>query len=63
MDKLVTEEICQVPVDILLDKFKGEYKFRFISPAKKGTYRIFFTLKTSELGSWSTGKVSGLKVD
>ena len=62
-EKLVKEEICPIPVDILLDKYNGEYKFRFISPAEKGTYRIFFALKTSDLGTWSTGKVSGIKVD
>jgi len=61
--KLIKEEICQVPVDILLRNWGGEYKFRFISPDKRGSYRIFFTLMTSELGSWSTGKVIGLKVD
>lgn len=56
-DNLISEQVCLMPVDLLLKKNKGEYSFRFISPAEKGFYKIIVTLKTSALGTWSTQKV------
>ena len=61
-DILLNEQVCLMPVDLLLKKNNGEYSFRFISPAEKGRYKIIIALKTSTLGTWSTRKVIGLTV-
>jgi len=61
-DILIKEVICPLPVDILLKKYSGEYSFKFISPASRGTFKIILALKTSVLGTWSTGKEIRLKV-
>jgi hypothetical protein len=61
-DSLIKEEVCPLPIDILLEKYKGQYCFRFVSPAARGTFKIIFALKTSVLGTWSTRKVIALDV-
>ena len=61
-NRMLTEKVCSFPVDILLNAYNGMYSFRFASPSEIGSYKILVTLKTSELGKWSTGKVVGLTV-
>jgi hypothetical protein len=61
-DSLLKEQACLIPLDILLNIYDGVYIFRFVSPAERGTYKIKVALKTSELGTWSTGKIIGLTV-
>jgi hypothetical protein len=62
-DTLIKEEVCPIPVDILLSEYGGQYSFRFVSPAERGAFKIITSLKTSVLGTWSTGKVIGLTVN
>jgi len=61
-NKMIREQVCSFPIDILLKTYNGSYIFRFVSPPGRGLYKISVTLKTSELGIWSTGKVVGLTV-
>jgi hypothetical protein len=61
-DILLKEQVCLMPIDILLNTYNGVYIFRFVSPAERGTYNIKITLKTSLLGTWRTGKVIVLNV-
>jgi hypothetical protein len=61
-NKVLKEQVCSIPVDILLNTYNGAYTFRFISPSERGSYKIFITLKTSKLGFWSTEKVIELTV-
>jgi hypothetical protein len=61
-NSLIHEEICPIPLDILLEEHSGQYNFRFVSPAERGAYKIIIALKTSELGTWSTRKIIGLTV-
>jgi hypothetical protein len=61
-DKLMIEEDCLLPVDLLLKNNKGEYNFQFIAPAEIGKYQVVVSLKTSELGTWSTKKTVNLTV-
>lgn len=60
---MLTEKICSFPVDILLNTYNGMYTFRFVSPSERGSYKISVSLKTSDLGIWSTGRVVGLTVN
>lgn len=62
-DSLIKEEVCPIPVDILLEEYSGQYSFRFTSPAERGTFKIIISLRTSALGTWSTRKVIGLTVN
>ena len=61
-DKLLIEEACMLPVDLILKKNKGEYNFQFKAPAESGKYQILISLKTSKLGTWSTKKTVNLTV-
>jgi hypothetical protein len=61
-DSLIKEVVCPLPVDILLEKYGGQYSFRFVSPAEKGTFKIILALKTSVLGTWSTRRLIRLNV-
>jgi hypothetical protein len=61
-DCLVNEEVCILPIDLLLKRNKGEYSFKFKAPSDKGRYNIIVSLKTSELGTWSTKKTISLIV-
>jgi hypothetical protein len=62
-DTLIRADVCPIPVDILLEEYSGQYSFRFVSPAERGTIKIVIALKTSALGTWSTRKVIGLAVN
>jgi hypothetical protein len=55
-DKLLIEEVCMLPVDLILKNSKGEYNFQFKAPEENGRYQILISLKTSKLGTWSTKK-------
>ena len=61
-DKLLSEEVCLLPVDHLLERNMGEYNFQFKAPAEIGKYQVVFSLKTSKLGTWSTKKTVNLTV-
>jgi hypothetical protein len=61
-DKLLTEKICSLPVDLLFKEHSGEYDFPFVAPSENGNYRILISLKTSSLGTWSTKKTVNLTV-
>jgi hypothetical protein len=61
-NSMINEQVCSFPVDVLLNTYNGMYTFRFVSPAERGSYKISISLKTSELGTWSTLKVVGLTV-
>jgi hypothetical protein len=61
-DSLLFDQVCQIPVNQLLEKNKGEYSFSFYSPGRKGRFKIIIALETSALGTWSTQKVIGLTV-
>jgi hypothetical protein len=61
-DKLIKEEVCALPLDLIMSKYNGEYDFQFLSPAKRGNYQILISLKTSLLGLWSTKKSINLIV-
>jgi hypothetical protein len=61
-DNLLSEEVCILPIDLLLKRDKGEYSFKFKAPSEKGRYKIIVSLKTSELGTWSTKKTVSLIV-
>jgi hypothetical protein len=62
-DSLLKEQVCLIPLDVLLNIYKGAYIFRFVSPEECGTYKIKIALRTSILGTWSTVKEIGLKVN
>jgi hypothetical protein len=62
-DILIRQEVCPIPVDLLLEEYGGQYSFKFVSPAERGTFNIIIALKTSALGTWSTRKVIGLTVN
>lgn len=62
-DRLLNEQVCPISVDALLKSYKGEYIFRFVAPPERGLYKILIALKTSTLGTWSTGKVIRLTVN
>ena len=59
---LVKEEVCPLPIDILLKGDKGEYDFRIIAPSQRGNYKIVISLNTTGLGVWSTKKTINLTV-
>jgi hypothetical protein len=61
-DKILMEEACLLPVDLILKKNMGEFNFNFKAPAEKGKYQILISLKTSNLGTWSTKKTVNLTV-
>jgi len=61
-DSLIKKEVCPVPVDILLEKYRGQYSLTFFPQAERGTFKMIIALKTSVLGTWSTWKVIGLTV-
>ena len=61
-DKLMIEEVCMLPVDLILEKNNGEYDFQFRAPAETGRYQILFSLKTSKLGTWSTKRTVILNI-
>jgi hypothetical protein len=61
-DNLLIEEVCKLPIDLLLKRNRGEYNFQFNAPSIKGRYRIIASLKTTELGTWSTIKTIYLTV-
>jgi hypothetical protein len=61
-DSLIKEEVCPVPIDILLEEHGGQYCFRIVSPAARGTLKINLALRTSILGTWSTSKAIKLNV-
>lgn len=61
-NKKLIEDVCLLPVDLLLKKHKGEYNFQFKAPAENGKYQILISLKTSKLGTWSTKKAINLTV-
>jgi len=59
---LVKEEVCSLPIDILLKRDKGEYDFKIAAPSQRGRYKIVISLKTTKLGDWSTKKTINLTV-
>jgi hypothetical protein len=59
---LVKEEVCSLPVDILLKRDKGEYDCSIIAPSQRGKYKIVVSLNTTKLGEWSTRKTISLTV-
>lgn len=61
-DKLLSTEICPLPIDILLKRNKGEYNFRLNGPAQNGRYKVLVSLNTSEIGTWSTKQTIRLTV-
>jgi hypothetical protein len=61
-DNLLIEEVCKLPIDLLLKRNRGECNFQFNAPSVKGRYRIIASLKTTELGTWSTIKTIYLTV-
>jgi len=61
-DVLVKEEVCLLPIDILLKRDKGEYDFSLITPLQRGNYKIVISLNTTKLGEWSTKKTINLTV-
>ena len=61
-DNLLNKEYCSLPIDLLLQRYNGEYNFQFIAPARSGNYKIVISLNTSELGMWSTKKTIKLTV-
>jgi hypothetical protein len=61
-DNLLSEQVCMLPVDLLLIKNKGKFNFQFKAPSEKGRYHVVVSLKTSGLGAWSTKKTVKLIV-
>ena len=61
-DNLLTEKICEVPIDVIFKNRNGECNFQFEAPAEKGEYQISIYLKTSGLGIWNTKKTISLTV-
>ena len=61
-DNLLTEKICEVPIDVIFKNKNGECNFQFEAPAEKGEYQISIYLKTSGLGIWNTKKTISLTV-
>lgn len=62
-DNLLIEEVCMLPVDLILKKNNGEYNFQFEAPSEKGKYQILISLVTSKLGTWNTKKTVNLTVN
>jgi hypothetical protein len=61
-ERLIKEQVCLAPVDILLSYNNGEHTFKFIAPAEKGKYSIVFFLKTSDLGAWASKETVRISV-
>lgn len=59
---LLSEVICDLPVNQILEKNNGKHKFALKAPSGSGKYRIVISLNTSELGTWSTRKTLNLTV-
>jgi hypothetical protein len=62
-DGLLYQQMCSLPVDLILKNNEAECEFTFTSPVKKGHYKILLELKTSALGTWSNRGVSRLTVN
>lgn len=62
-DSLLSEQICSLPVNLLLKNNNGKYSFRISSPGEKGRYKILIALQTTTLGTWSTKKVIDLIIN
>jgi hypothetical protein len=61
-DILMNDEVCILPIDLLLKNNSGEYNFQFDTPAQKGRFKILISLNTSKIGIWSTKKTINLTV-
>jgi hypothetical protein len=59
---LVKEEVCSLPIDILLKAERGEYDFSILAPSQSGNYKIVIYLNTTKLGQWSTKRTINLSV-
>jgi hypothetical protein len=61
-DILMNDEVCTLPIDLLLKNNSGEYNFIFDTQAQKGRFKILISLNTSKIGVWSTKKTINLTV-
>ena len=61
-DILMNDEVCTLPIDLLLKNNSGEYNFQFDTQAQKGRFKILISLNTSKIGVWSTKKTINLTV-
>ena len=61
-DILMNDEVCTLPIDLLLKNNSGEYNFQFDTQAQKGRFKILISLNTSKIGIWSTKKTINLTV-
>jgi hypothetical protein len=62
-DNLMMEDVCPFPVDIILENNKGELYFHLQAPRETGKFKLIISLKTSDIGTWSTMKTVDLSVN
>jgi hypothetical protein len=55
-ENLLSEVICDLPVNQILDNYRGQHIFVLKAPSGSGKYSIVISLNTSGLGTWSTKK-------